>query len=69
MIARPIRLVLVWWMARLPSGVLRMWRMMPTPEGIAQLWNRSVFGSKRTSASGRWPDSLYQTMSSITSMA
>src|SRR5262245_40271520 len=46
-----------------------MWRMMPTPDGIAQLWNFSVFGSKRTSASGRCHDSLYQMTSSITSMA
>src|SRR6185503_16634933 len=46
-----------------------MWRMMPTPDGIAQLWNFSVFGSNRTSASGRCPDSLYQMMSSITSIA
>src|SRR5512134_2722552 len=56
-------------MARLPSGVFRIWRMMPTPDGIAQLWNFSVFGSNRTSASGRWFDSLYQMMSSTTSMA
>src|SRR5688572_9143425 len=46
-----------------------MCRMIPTPDGIAQLWNFSVFGSNRTSASGRCPDSLYQMTSSITSIA
>src|SRR5919106_5474126 len=39
------------------------------PEGIAQLWNRSVLGSNRTSASGLWPDSLYQMISFTTVMA
>src|SRR5919106_2331476 len=39
------------------------------PEGMAQLWNRSVAGSNRTSASGRCPDSLYQTIPSTTAMA
>jgi hypothetical protein len=49
-----------------------MCRMMPAwtpPDGIGQLWKFSVLGSKRTSASGRWPDSLYQTMPSTTAMA
>src|SRR4029434_10441557 len=39
------------------------------PEGIAQLWNRSVLCSNRTSASGLWPDSLYQMISFTTVMA
>src|SRR5690242_5226073 len=68
-VTRPTRFELLWWMTMLPSGVARMWRMMPTPEGTAQLWNFSVFGSNRTSASGRLPDSLYQTMSSTTTSA
>jgi hypothetical protein len=58
MISIPIRLVLVWLIVMFPSGVFRMCRMMPTPDGIAQRWNFSVFGSKRSSASGRRPDSF-----------
>src|SRR5512145_3015676 len=68
-VTRPTRFELLWWITRLPSGVARMWRMIPTPDGIAQLWNFSVFGSNRTSASGRCPDSLYQTMSLTTARA
>jgi gamma-glutamyltranspeptidase / glutathione hydrolase len=71
-LTRITRLVLLWWISRLPSRVGRMWRTMPawtSPDGMAQLWNVSVAGSKRTRASGRWPDSLYQTMPSITAMA
>src|SRR5215510_16356985 len=67
-----MRLVLLWWISRLPSRVPRPCRHMPAkifPDGIAQLWNVSVLGSKRTSGSGRTPDSLYQTMPFITTMA
>ena len=39
------------------------------PDGMGQLWNFSVAGSKRTSVSGRMPNSLYQTMPSTTARA
>jgi hypothetical protein len=68
-VTSPIRLVLVWWINKLPSLVARMCRIVPTPDGIAQLWKRSVFGSNRTSASGRRRDSLYQMMSLTTVIA
>jgi hypothetical protein len=71
-VTRMMRFVLLWWIRRSPSRVGRMWRTMPAwtpPEGIGQLWNSSVRGSKRTSASGRLPDSLYQTMPSTTASA
>ena len=67
-----MRLVALWWMSRLPSRVGRMWRMMPAwtfPDGIAQLWNVSVFGSNRTSVSGRIADSLYHTAPLATARA
>ena len=52
--------MLDWWIKRFPSRVGRMCLTMPAwtpPDGIAQLWKVSVAGSKRTSASGRTPDS------------